>query len=239
MSTQHRDAEIANTAPAKIETKQVKHTFSMEERNTIGADLARSIALARGIEAEEKQVKAGYKAKTEEAAARIDMQSTQLMNGFEFRLKRCRVTYRPKERKKEYRLEEDSDTVEPVLVEDMIGDDFQAELIAAESKFELREELELFQRTGTDSGILVVGRFQPEGKPTAVWFAALRITIGQRRLEERLDSEQRSTKKRPDAVKTAAKRALEWLQETLGKENAKGFSDGIAALVEAHKEREE
>lgn len=228
-------------AEPKIETKSVKHVFTPDERNEIGSNLARSIAMARGIEAEFDQVKASYKAKTTEAEARIDSLSTSIMNGFEMRNERCAVACRPADRKKDYWLEttihhangmdpKDKNYPPPILTEEMTKDDFQADLLQAESKFDLREEIELFKPTESDRGTLVVGRFA--GK----WFSALRVNIGKLSLAERLDSEQKSFKYRPDAVSCAVKRASDWAKENL-KEHAKGFSQSFQSVIEAHKER--
>jgi hypothetical protein len=108
----------------------------------------------------------------------------------------------------------------------------QAELIAAESIFDKREEINLFQPTERDSGILVVGRLGGR------WYAALRIRVGNTSLDERLDSEQRNYKHRFDAVKTSGKKAYEWLKEHF-KDNAAGFEEPIMSAIEAHRERAE
>lgn len=218
----------------KIEVKAVKHIFTPEERNAIGGDLARAIGTARGVEAEFTQVKASYKAKETEATARIDSLSTSLMNGFEVRQERCSVVYQPALRKKLYYIEGvDPAKGEPVLTEDMTAADFEQDLIQAESKFELREEIELFPPAGADNGVMVVGRFGDK------WFAALRVQIGQRKLSERLDSEQPCAKKRYDQIKRKTKALQSWLVDNLGADTAKGFEGPIQAAVEAHKEREE
>ncbi len=216
--------------------KMVRHTFTLDERNEIGGNLARSIASQRGIVAEFDQVKAGYKARTTEAEARVDSLSTAIMNGFEMRVKRCRVVYKPKERKKHFYLdgeEADEASTLPVLIEDMTPDDFQADLIQAESIFENRMELPLFIPLDESRGVLVVG--QLKGR----WFTALRMRIGRASIEERLDSEQRGSKERADAIHLGAKRAMTWITETMGKEKAEGFKQGILDMVEAQKEKVE
>ena len=223
-----------NSEP-KIEIKSVKHTFAPEERNQIGSDLARAIGGLRGIEVENDQVKAAFKARITEAEARIDNLSTSLINGFEMRNARCLVVYFPKERKKHYFLETADgkpNGAPAVLIEDMTGDDFQVELVQAESKFDLKEEIDLFQKTDTDSGIVVVGKFA--GK----WFSAARVKIGKLTLTERLDSEQKAFKLRADAVSTAVKRVNAWAKENL-KEHSKGFEDSFANVIIAHQERVE
>jgi hypothetical protein len=231
------------TETPKIETKAVKHKFTVEELNVIGGDLAQAFGSLRSLEAEFDQVKASYKAKQTEAEAKIDSLSMSRMNGFEIRNERCEVVLYPKERKKHFYLAsamEDYRKADggmerpvPVLTEDMTAADFEQDLIRAESKFEAREEITLFPPAGNDCGIMVVGRFKDK------WFAALRVKIGQRTLDERLDTEQPCSKKRADMIKRAAKRLGEWLFDSLGKDAAKGFEEPIAAAVEAHKEREE
>ena len=217
----------------KTETKTVRHDFTPEERNEIGGDLARAIATARGVEEEFDEVKAAYKAKLTSAQARIGTLSTSLMNGFELRAAKCRVVYRPKDRKKDFFLVDAPEDAPPVLTEDMEQEDYAQDLIQAESKFENREEIQLFNPAAGSSGTLVVGR--QKGR----WFSALRITVGHSRIEERLDSEQKSVKARWDAVRLAGKRAMDWLTETLGAEAAKGFKDPIQTALDAHREREE
>lgn len=207
----------------KIELKSVKHTYTLEERYALGGELARALSGYRGIETEFDQIKASYKSKLAESTAKIEKLQTDRVNGFEMRVERCVVSYRPKDRKKDFRLESAPTTQdEIVLTEDMTQGDFQAELILAEARFDKRAEIQLFQ---PDYGKIIVGTFQ--GK----WFSAARIKVGARTLEERLDGEQRAHKDRHDAVRTAAKRATAWLSDSLGKDLAKGFEDGIQNAV--------
>lgn len=222
-----------NTPATKTETKTVRHDFTPDERNEIGSDLARAIATARDVESEFDNVKASYKAKLTSAEARIGSLSTSLMNGFELRATKCRVVYRPKDRKKDFFKVDGPEDAAPVLTEDMEAEDYAQDLIQAEAKFEVREEIQLFAPAAGSVGTLVVGRF------CGRWYSALRITVGHSKIEERLDSEQKSVKARWDAVRMAGKRAMEWLGETLGAESAKGFKDPINTAVEAHREREE
>ena len=111
--------------------------------------------------------------------------------------------------------------------------DFQAELIEAEAKFELREEIPLFTPANDDNGTLIVGRF---GKK---WYAALRVKIGTRIVGERLDSEQPASKERFDAVKRGCKRFNDWLTANLGADGARGFQNGIADVLAKHREHDE
>lgn len=217
----------------RIETKTIRHDFTPAEQIGIGKELSLGITRSRLLEDEFKQVKAGYAARQTEADARVQRLSASIEAGFELREARCRVVYRPKDRKKDFFPEDAPEDAAPSLTEDMTQDDFQADLLHAEGRFELREEIALIPRVGNDRGVLVVGRLAGR------WYSALRINIGARRIEERLDSEQKAVKRRPDAVKTAATRALSWINETFGKDIAKGFSKFIDDVIEAHKEREE
>ena len=223
----------------KVEVKSVKHDFTTDEHRQLGGDLARCISSLRGIEAEFDQVKASYKSKTTEAEARIDKISTDITNGFEMRNERCVVVLDVKESKKHFYLEsalvkgEIPKGLEPVITEPLTDADRQTELLEAESKFDAREDIELFSPTESDSGILTVGRLG--GK----WFSALRIKIGTRVINERLDSEQACSKKRPDQIKRACKRFVDWVEQNLGREEAKGFKNQIELVKAEHAEREE
>jgi hypothetical protein len=231
----------------KSETKTIKHTYTHEEREQLGADLAQAFGTLRGIETEFEGIKASYKSKTAEAEAKIDRISTNITNRFHMRDAACVPTYRPADKEKDYWLEEDVKLVPdgitipsglaelgkfPVLTEKMTADDFQQELIEAESKFDAREEIELFKPAEGDRGILVVGRLA--GK----WFSALRVKIGKLELNERLDAEQKCVKERPAAVVIAIKRFNAWAKENL-KDLATGFAESANAVVDAHKERTE
>ncbi len=223
----------------KIEVKSVKHDFTTDEHRQLGGELARSLATLRGIEKEFDQVKSSYKSKTTEAEARIDKTSTDITNGFEMRNERCLVVLDLKESKKHYYLEsalvkgEIPKGLEPVITEPLTDADRQAELIEAESRFEAREDIELFTATESDSGILTVGRLDNK------WFSALRIKIGTRVINERLDSEQSCSKKRADQIGRALKRFGTWLEENLGREESKGFKNEIELVKAAHAGREE
>ena len=225
------------------ETKTIKHTYTHEEREQLGSDLAQAFGGLRGIESELDSIKASYKSKTAEAEARIDRLSTDITNGFTMKEAQCFIVYRPKENEKDFYLFESdaqsalfTDThqgiVKPVLTERMTGDDFQQELIEAESKFDACEEIQLFAPAEGDRGLLVVGRFA--GK----WFSALRVKIGKLELNERLDSEQPCTITRADAVKVAIKRVNEWAKSNL-KDLAKGFQASFNEVEKLHSERVE
>ena len=224
------------TPKLKTEVKNLRHNFTGEEKQELGGALARAFGAHRGVEAEFDGVKATYKAKLTESEARIDGLSTALMNGFELRDQECFVVYRPGKGEKDYYLDEECARLETkeevVLTERMTADDFQQELIEAESIFDCREEIQLFQPAEGDRGILVVGRLA--GK----WFGALRVKIGKLELNERLDAEQPCTKARADAVATAIKRVKEWAKKNLG-ELAEGFKTAFNSVEEAHKERVE
>lgn len=228
----------------KTEKKSVKHTYSTDERLALGDQLAAAHNQLQLIDCDFQKVKDQFKSQLSAAEAAIQTLSTQIRTGFEMRDKMCVVVYRPVDRKKDYYLLHEAEAAhqggiaieayaKPVLTEEMTPADFQAELILAESKFDAKEEIPLFLPVNQDAGVLVVGRF--EGR----WYSALRITVGGRTLEERLDSEQKSVKTRPDCVKQGCKRAQDWLAINLGKDAAKGFEAAILNVIETHKEREE
>jgi len=215
---------------AKIETKFVRHDFTVHEKLQFGKDLGNAISAARAVDAEFNTVKAQFKLRTEEAKAKIDSLGTKLQSGFELREKRCRVVYDAPNRKKLFFLEGAPDDAAPVLEEPMTSDDFQQDLIIADAAFENVTEIPLFLPAGGDSGIIVIGRKNDR------WFGALRIRIGQKAITEKLDTEQPSTKERSDAVRKAANRAKEWLFDNLGKDALQGFKAGIEEVIRANAE---
>jgi hypothetical protein len=224
--------------PPKIETKNVKHTFTSDELRILGQSLARAWGAKGNVEREFDNVKANYKARITEQEARIGLLSTSIEAQFEMRDKPCVVIFHPETRKKHFITEEDyadfGASAAPVLIEDMLEDDFQQELISAELKFEKQERIALFPETGPDNGAIIVGFLGQ------FWYAAVRCKIGNQKLEERLDSEQPITAKaRFDAIKMAAERYSKWLVNTLGKDNAKGFSEPLEKALAPHSERAE
>jgi len=192
-----------DTTKLKIEVRNVKHTFTPDEKNNLGQRLAQAFGDLHNIEAEFDQVKADYKAKLTKQEADMQMVSTNIVNGFEMRNERCVVVYRPDAGEKDLYLETvvqgaeptfadaiAAGLIDPVLKEKMTREDFQAELIEAESKFDKRKSVPLFPSVGDDYGELVTGSLG--GK----WFGAVRIRIAKHKLEERLDSEQKAFKVR-------------------------------------------
>ncbi len=227
--------------PPKLVEKNVKHTFTAEEVAQLNVDFRQSFSTLRSVEADFDAVKASYKAKITEAESRMTTLDATLQAGFELRKTSCRVVYRPKDKKKDFYLAEPlpegvsdiTSGVAPVLTEDMVGDDFQIDLIQAESSFDRREEISIFPNAPGSQGVIVVGRYG--GK----WYSALRITVDSRRIEERLDVEQKMFGKRWDAINTAADRAIKWFNDALGKEAGKGFVAPIEKALESHVDRAE
>jgi len=220
-------------APSKAvrtERRSVRYTFNEEELTQIRAENLDAFDEFRNAEAEAKETAASFKAKLERAKSRMIATHASLRSGFEMRTLEVTVHLRPKDRKKDFRRK---DTGELVGTEPMEQEDYQLDLIQAEAEFERREEIQLFPPVGKDFGTLVVGRLMGR------WFAALRVSVGPHSLAERLDKEQKAVKHRADAVRQAAKRALEWLTSSLGPDAAKGFELPINNAIAAHKEREE
>jgi hypothetical protein len=176
-------------------TKLVRHNFTTDEKVNLGAELARAHSAIRQLEAGFDQIKANHKANTALHEARIDCLGTDIQNGFDMRNKECRMVFDVPKKLRLLYLADDPADAKPVAEEPMDASDFQTELIQAESGFAHRVEIPLFPTVGNDSGLLVVGEL--DGR----WYSALRIQIGGNKLNERLDSEQKSVKERFDAVK--------------------------------------
>lgn len=209
------------------ETRLVKHTFTPAERLEMGGELARAVGAVRQVEAEFEGVKSSYKAKIGAAESSVETISNNIQNGFEMRQKKCKVVFRPKDRKKDYypEIKDGIYDTKAVLTDDMTPDDFNRDLFEAERVFEAKKEITLFK-----DGFLVVGRF--DGK----WFAALRVTMGAKKLQERLDPAGKKFKARFDAVRHTAKRCEQWITDQFGDETAKGFKDSVAKAVAAQEE---
>lgn len=221
----------------KIVKRSVKHTFTPEETSVLYVEFRQSFADLNAIEAEADAIKNSYKAKTSAAESNMKAIDAKLQAGFDVRDKACAVVLDVAKGKKFFHLCDEAgifppDSV-PIITENLTEADLQQELIDAESVFENKEVIELFPTAGQDSGSLTVGRLN--GK----WFSALKVTIGKNTITERLDGEQKATKERPDAVRLAVKRFDAWVQEQLGKEPAKGFTNSSALIVVAHAERAE
>ena len=213
--------------------KVVKHTFTEPERREMGNDLARAHGSVKQIETEFEGVKASYKAKISEKESAIETLSTNLVNGFTMKEKDCRVVFDVPASKKRFYAADSTENTEVLAEEAMTQDDFQKELIEAESVFGLRKEIELFPSIDQDRGVLVIG--QLDGR----WYSALRIFIGKKKLEERLDSEQKSFKARFGAVKAGFARADEWLNASFGATAAAGFKERFIALMADENGKEE
>ncbi len=221
----------------EYEEKLVKHTFTVDESNDIGGELARALNALRGIETEFDQVKAQFKSREAEVETRINSLSTKRSDGFEMRTERCLVELDVKVGRKTYwRVDKDGAKLDkaPALVEEMTQDDYQTAMFNAESEFDKKEEIEIFPATPEGNyGKIIVGHMNTR------WFTALRIHIGKQKLNEHLDGMAKSSKKRPDAIKQVVERASEWLTTAVGKDTAAGFAEALAKITEAHKEREE
>ena len=235
-----------NTKPLIVK-KSVRHDFTADETRELHTQFRQAYAALKATEAEFDNVKGLWKAKTTESEARMETLNMTLQAGFEMRQKECIVIFRPVAKKKDFYIAdgftvsnvtgEPSDDNIPILTEDMTQADFEQDLIQAEAMFENRVELELWAAGpdaggGQDCGRLIVGKHG--GK----WYSAIRGNVGAVKIEERLDSEQRAFKKRPDAVGEGAKRAMKWLKANF-KDDSKGFEDKIAKLVEAEQDKAE
>jgi len=230
----------------KTTIRSVKHTFTVEEVAVLNTDFRQAFANLKAVEAEFDKVKASYKAKTTEAESVMETLNATLQAGFEHRDEKCVVVLNAKASKKLFFLESvaaklneaspdplDWPEEKAAIVEAMTTEDFQKELVEAESKFDLFKEIVIFPAAGNDSGVLAVGRLN--GK----WYSALRVTIGQRKIEERLDSEQTCSKKRSVQIERSLGRFLIWVEEQLGREAAKGFKNHVELVKTEQADREE
>lgn len=223
---------MKNQKPQKVGLKLVKHLLSPSEKQQLGLSLAQALGEMRGIEKELDQVKAEYKSKVSSVETRMSGLETSITNGFQMVQRECVVVFHPEKKEKHFFIDgDDVEKAEPVAVETMTNEDYVTELLAAESNFEERAELQIFPTAGDDFGFLIIG------KMNKMWYGALRVKIGRKEIKERLDSDQLSFKKRFDCVAKSAKRFSEWLTKELGKEDATGFKNAVAALVESQKEK--
>lgn len=237
------------TTPSKpkIEKRNIKHVFTPDERAGLHDEFNQAYNNLTAVTAESKSVKDSYKAKETEAQSRMATLNATIQAGFEIRETACVVILDFKAGKKFYypeTLVDDNwrkEFPEPAdwsrdlacITEAITVVDRQQDLLESEAKFEARQDIALFPTAGQDSGQMIVGRLN--GK----WFSALRVKIGLRVINERLDQEQPCSKKRPDQVKRTLKRFDEWLVENLGREDAKGFQNQIELVKSEHAEREE
>lgn len=228
------------TTPTTVK-KNVRHDFTADEIKMLNVDFGQAFDALGAVESEFDNVKAVWKAKTTEAESRMKTLRATINAGFEHRMKDCIVILRPADKKKDFYLADEIDAIEkdgeegmpkPVSTEDMTPLDFEQDLIQAESGFANRVELELWN-VGADIGILFVGKLKNK------WFTAVRANVGAVRIEERLDSEQTSSKKRFDALQWASSRLAKWLKANLGKDVAKGFEEMIFKAVDGEKEKAE
>lgn len=225
----------------KTVKRSVKHCYTPEEVATLYVEFRQSYANYNSAKGEFESVKATYKAKEKEAESAMQTLDAKLQAGFELREKPCVRICDLAKGKKHFYLEATIDPESgqpiplavPIITEDLTDADRQQELLEAEEQFEKRENIELFKPAGQDTATLTVGRLN--GK----WFGAVNATIGKNVLKERMDGDQPAAKKRPDAVKLAVKRFTTWVEQQLGKEPAKGFTNAAALVIFQHSEREE
>jgi hypothetical protein len=243
---------VSTPPPLKTETRRLKHVFTPQEIAEMNIQFRMADKAAHGFETEFDSVKASYKAKITEAESRKEKIGAELDAGFDHRDQNCVVVMDFKEGNKYFfaasLVDEKFKQEFPdpllwsrdlaLLVEPITDEDRQQELLAAEAKFECREEFDIFIPTENDFGRMVVGRL--DGK----WYSALDVCIGEHRISEKLADEQAvskksGSKKRFDQVNRTLKRFAEWLDEKLGREEAKGFKNAIELVKAEHSEREE
>lgn len=224
---------------APVVKKSIRHLFTPDEVAEMNVNFRRAYVRLAAIEAEQDSVKSKFKAQLAEQESIMASLDAALQLGWESRHKDCYVVFRPADSKKDYYPVSDgvgeldlagriAAGEKPADTEDMTAEDFEQDLLMAEREFERRSEVLLWDAAG-DAGKIVVASLR--GK----WFSAVRANIGGQRLDERLDGEQKCFKHREDAVGAAGRRAMDWLESTLGRETAQGFAAGIVAALEAER----
>ena len=223
----------------KIIKRSVKHIFTPEETAKLNVDFGQSFDALQSAEADKKSVVGTYTAKVQEAEARMVSIRSTINAGFEMREKPLVQIMDMEDGKKLFYLESDlvddelPETAVPVITEQITDADRQQELLEAEAKFEKQATIELFQAVKSDFGWLKVGRLNDK------WFSALNVAIGGKSITERLDSEQPCSKNRIDQIKRAIKTVQGWMEETLGREEAKGFKNALELVKAGQGEIEE
>lgn len=227
--------------PPIVVKRTVQHKFTENEVAKLNVDFRQAYAELKSKESAAKAAANTHKALVTEAGSRMDTLNALLQAGVEDRLKECIVVFRPAAKKKDFYAilaDETADDAanrlmktgeKPVLTEDMAPEDFEQDLFRAESAFDDKAELVLWN-VEADKGAIIIG------KQNGKWFTALRCSIGNKSVIERLDAEQPCSKLRFDAIKRAGKRCCDWLAETLDKDVAAGFKAKIEEVVEANKE---
>jgi hypothetical protein len=223
----------------KIVKRSVKHVFTPEETAALNVEFGQAYDGVKSAEADFDAVKSVHKAKITEAESKMISLRATINAGFDFREKPLILVMDLKAGKKFFYLEsclidgEIPQEEQPVITEAVTEQDRQQELIEAEAKFEKREVIKLFEPLKQDFGTLTVGRFEDK------WYSSLNVRIGEKTITERLDSEQPCSKKRIDQIRRALKTFAGWVEETLGREEAKGFKNQMELIKTEHAEREE
>lgn len=217
-----------NIQEPKIEKKQVKYTFTREEKERISCDLVTELARQSSTELELQQVKSNYKARLDESTSKIGLFTQNLQAGCEYRWVECRVEFRRKDKKKDFFSVE---TGVLACTEDMTQEDFQLDLALEDSKFDSRVEIPAWN-AGPDKAVVVLA------KSGEKWVTAIRAKLGVNTLSERLSSEGKTFKERYAAVKTAFGRLSDWVA-SVSPGAEKSFADGFKKILELEKERVE
>lgn len=211
----------------KVETKQVKHVFTDAEKLDLGARLACCHNDLSSFEEELSSLKKSHAAKVGIVESQAASLVHNITTGYEYRSEVCWVKFRTADKKKDFFLEGDNEGKTVVLTEDMTPSDFQTDLLLSEARFEDRDEISLFDDvSGTgDFGRLIVGRIEKN------WFSSLRIKVGDLKVDERLDSEQRSFKQRSVALTKGVKRAKVWFETNLPQEVANDYTFALESIL--------
>lgn len=207
--------------------KSLRHNFTPEEVAKLNVDFGTAYDSVASAEAEFDAVKSVHKSRITEAESRMTTLRATINAGFEWRLTECVVTFDLAKKEKSFWPKSPVMKAEfgekPALVEPMTANDFQTELISAESIFDHRKELILWD-AGQDRGLIVVGQRLNR------WYSALRLIIGKNHLRGRLNSEQKSYKGRFEAITAARQMCEKWLDDEIASQG-ENFKEAVKAIT--------
>lgn len=213
----------------KRETKQIKHTFTREEREKLSGELVQHIQETDRLEIEFQGIKERYKGSITTSQGRVAEVTGKLSSGCEWRWQECRVEFDHKAGKKRYFR---TDTGELALLEDMTREDYQLKLVPDPDKCQFEKAtVKTFElwKADKDLGTLTIGRAGGQ------WYFGAQLVIGSRKGDMPLSPEGKAHKNRFDCVRQGAKAVLAWIKD-VAPEFVEGFEPKIKEVVESQKE---
>lgn len=234
------------------EIKQVKYTFSNQEMLDLGKDLAGKTTDLGNISDEAKSVAKGYKSKEAEIEGSIGVLTEKIKTGYELRPMKCRVVFRSRDGKKDYFR---ADTGELALTEQMTNADLQMDL-ELEHKKQAKDEkpketikpgeglvtikpedLDAVQETISSTIDIWPDELESMAQLTlyrvkGLWTFAIQANVGDWVYFSQIDTSEKGSKERYDAIKRAMKLLRAEMKDGIG-EAAEGFYAHIDRVLEA------